>query len=553
MVERRLLCGCRYIELDVHDGTEDEPVVQKENSIATPLPLAEVVIRIGPSTPRRPLRWATMLRIRPAASGTMAASCAHTATRPMNPCGCPGLGAHQWITANAWQVLAAIARSAFTASPYPLLVGLAVECAPSQQRATARLLNAALGGMLHQPRQANGEAGSGDEGDGGALPAGTMPSPEALRGRVVLIHLLRRKQGGTAGGVGNSDRDSGRVEGQQGIDESGSGSDGIGSLPKSIVPELGALFSSTCGPISAATIGHGGQRGDPARARTGSPSLLSTAAGGRWQIASLGAAASGAVLDHEQSRELLLRNTVGLTHVAPRVSSGGMGNPFAPTYWAAGCQLVALSHGEADAVQQVSQGQFLLNGGCGYVLKPRQMRSSSEMDRSLPSALPTKLHKLTVKILCAQHLPKVGQRRNEEEPWQTASCPLRTPHALSAGPVVSPFVVIEAVGGQFAAAGDDLDECVHADRWMSRTVPQNGLSPQWMQTVEIGASDPELCVVRCSVWDKQPAGEPPKFLCYVTMPLCALRSGYRNVTMRDVHGAKIAFCKMLWQDRKSVV
>ena len=71
-----------------------------------------------------------------------------------------------------------------------------------------------------------------------------------------------------------------------------------------------------------------------------------------------------------------------------------------------------------------------------------------------------------------------------------------------------------------------------------------------MQTVEVGVSDPEMAVLRAAVWDRRPGGEP-QFLCYVTMPACALRTGYRNVPMRDKHGCKIAFCKMLWHVRTS--
>ena len=52
-----------------------------------------------------------------------------------------------------------------------------------------------------------------------------------------------------------------------------------------------------------------------------------------------------------------------------------------------------------------------------------------------------------------------------------------------------------------------------------------------------------------TVWDRSSAAagfnEADHFLCYVTVPACALRCGYRNVPMRDANGCKIAFCKMV--------
>lgn len=136
---------------------------------------------------------------------------------------------------------------------------------------------------------------------------------------------------------------------------------------------------------------------------------------------------------------------------------------------------------------------------------------------------------MQVKIICATHLPKAAQRRVEKEEWQTDGCPLVQEHELSAAAVVSPCVVVEVPdaaaarsatwplfasipscgrtrcylhwqvrGGTFAAAGHDLDDCRHGDVWTSKTVQRNGLSPSWMQTVEIGVSDPELGIsVHC--------------------------------------------------------
>ena len=254
------------------------------------------------------------------------------------------------------------------------------------------------------------------------------------------------------------------------------------------------------------------------------------------------------------AQPLLLRNVRCLTHVEVREGAKGhVANPHgAGALWDAGCQLLGLSATRFDAPLQLLHGKFLDNGGCGYVLKPKRMRAHAEALRHPAHTPPRKLHKLQIKLLCGQHLPKAGQRRVEKEAWHTNGCPLLRPHELSPAAVVSPYVVVEAVGGAFAAAGDDLDECSHGDAWVSRTVAHNGLAPQWMQTVEVGVADPDLAVVRVTVWDGPATPElPPKFLCYAALPFAALRAGYRNVPMRDKDGCKVAFCKLLWHVRRS--
>ena len=242
-----------------------------------------------------------------------------------------------------------------------------------------------------------------------------------------------------------------------------------------------------------------------------------------------------------------------MRHVAVVQPEGGRGegrpNIDPIGLWDAGCQVVPLSLGTADPHQQLASGKFLLNGGAGYVLKPRRLRNGAEATRTPFDAPPRKLTKLTLKILCASHLPKPGQARVEREDWQLDDCPFVAEHELSSKPVVHPCVVVEARGGTFAAAAADLDDARHGDVWTSKTVPANGLSPSWMQTAEVGVSDPEMAVLRVSVWDRPPSGGDARFLCYASLPACALRTGYRNVPMRDRDGCKVAFCKMLWHVR----
>lgn len=561
MLARTLLQGCRYIELDVQDGPTGEPIVQYCHTLSGSLSLHECLAVIEQHA-------FTISGARPAAVRTSAAlsptgSCS-LPTGPWRARGAPRirtlppslptrpsvhrLGLQSRLTRR--DALDSLPR---LLSAYPVIIGLSVELSAAQQRVLTTTIHEVFGPTLFARPPA---AAAAAEGGGAAAEPLQLPSPEHLRHRVLL---LERAPDGALAGVGDAKsedsigasegspsegRHSERAKGGAQSFNSRSGSTepvrfqpgraAAAPTPNELVPlvpELAALFA----------IRASDKEEPPDETATGQPPAWHTTTLSEAQAAQ---AIAGGV------QPLLLHNMQGLTHVAPKPTRDAKTNLHAPSYWDAGCQLVALSGARHDAQMQIQQGKFLINGGCGYVLKPRRMRSATEAARHPANAPPRKLVKLQIKLICAQHLPKLGQRRVEPEGWHIGGCPLLVPHECSNGAVVSPYVVFEAVGGPFAAAGDDLDECAHGDAWASKTVAQNGLSPQWMQTVEIGVADPDLAVLRCSVWDAGPtAASEPKFLCYASLPVAAIRAGYRNVPMRDEHGCRIAFCKLLWHVR----
>ena len=104
-------------------------------------------------------------------------------------------------------------------------------------------------------------------------------------------------------------------------------------------------------------------------------------------------------------------------------------------------------------------------------------------------------------------------------------------------------MTVEAHGGSFAAAGEVLDACAHGDVWTSHTKQRNGLNPMWNEHVEVGVSHPELAVLRFCVSDLQSAGgasESSKDYCFATLPVAALRSGYRSLPLRDKNGCLVS-------------
>ena len=67
-------------------------------------------------------------------------------------------------------------------------------------------------------------------------------------------------------------------------------------------------------------------------------------------------------------------------------------------YWDVGVQVVPLSAPVGGPQMHLGSGKFLLNGNCGYILKPRRLRLASDALRTPLDAPPRKLLKLQIKI-----------------------------------------------------------------------------------------------------------------------------------------------------------
>lgn len=527
MLTRSLLLGCRLLELDVWDSDTSEPHVHHQHAIASKLYFSEA--------------------------------------------------------------LNAILEHAFTASPYPLIITLNLHCSASHQLVVASLLRSTLGGRLHTPpapkhdSNADGEAAAAAAAK--AVVPEPMPSPESLKYKILL-----RGVAGFDAALSESDGTSfshgptfshalpehlqpSLVASSSTVDEADAGDEAAayareasnvrrgstrlvdGDGKRLIESELMRLLFMVGSVESTDPQAVGPEFAESTTQGAGGGEVAMRGASGAWLVPALNESASQARLgssDRLEPHKWVMENMSRLSHVAPRGERLEEEAALEPIdYWNVGVQAVPLSFAACDPNLQTGLGKFLLNGRCGYVLKPRRLRNGPEASRHPYDGVPRKLTKLQIKIVCAMHLPKPGQRRVEREAWQTDACPLVCEHELSASAVVNPCVVVEAMGGIFAAAANDLDEAYPGDVWTSRTVQKNGLSPAWMQTVEVGVSDPELAVIRCSVWDRPGNGAPERFLCYVTLPACALRTGYRVVQMRDTDGCKVAFCKMLWHVRTS--
>uniref|UniRef100_A0A2K5Z8J9 1-phosphatidylinositol 4,5-bisphosphate phosphodiesterase gamma n=1 Tax=Mandrillus leucophaeus TaxID=9568 RepID=A0A2K5Z8J9_MANLE len=209
--------------------------------------------------------------------------------------------------------------------------------------------------------------------------------------------------------------------------------------------------------------------------------------------------------------DLLRYNQKGLTRVYPkgqRVDSSNY-DPF--RLWLCGSQMVALNFQTADKFMQMNHALFSLNGRTGYVLQPESMRAE-KYDPMPPESQRKILMTLTVKVLGARHLPKLGRS------------------------IACPFVEVEICGA-------DYDN----NKFKTTVVNDNGLSPIWAPTQEkvtFEIYDPNLAFLRFVVYEEDMFSDP-NFLAHATYPIKAIKSGFRSVPLKNGYSEDIELASLL--------
>uniref|UniRef100_A0A672GVH0 Phosphoinositide phospholipase C n=1 Tax=Salarias fasciatus TaxID=181472 RepID=A0A672GVH0_SALFA len=235
-------------------------------------------------------------------------------------------------------LLGVVNKYAFLTSQYPLLVYLCQRCSPVQQRTMAQHLKKVFGSRLYTPEALPVSLGGR---------ATTLPSPEQLKGRVLLVgKKLPPDQDGSDGDVSEEDEEIG----------------GGGPLE-----ELGVVLVVP----------------PPSQPRKLPSNKLSP-------------------------EDLVMFTKRTLTRVRPSSVRLDSSNPNPQGYWKGGVQLVALNQQTPGAMLDLHRGRFSQNGGCGYILRPAVMRDevsyfSAHTQGCVPGVPPQTLR---IKVISAHNLPK---------------------------------------------------------------------------------------------------------------------------------------------------
>ncbi|XP_064841651.1 1-phosphatidylinositol 4,5-bisphosphate phosphodiesterase eta-1-like [Oncorhynchus masou masou] len=214
-------------------------------------------------------------------------------------------------------------------------------------------------------------------------------------------------------------------------------------------------------------------------------------------------------LVNHRAERFLCFNQRQLSRIYPSAYRIDSSNFNPQLYWNVGCQLVALNYQTEGRMMQLNRAKFMVNGDCGYALKPPPMCKGSFnpfSDDPLP-AYPKK--QLVLKIISGQQLPKPPDSMLGDR-----------------GEIIDPFVEVEIIGLP-------VDCC----KGQTRVVDDNGFNPVWEENLSFTLHMAEVALVRFLVWDHDPIGRD--FVGQRTVAFSSLMPGYRHVYLEGLTEASI--------------
>lgn len=319
-------------------------------------------------------------------------------------------------------VIAAIGRYAFVASPYPLILSLEIHNDLPQQEVIAQILKSTLGEKLLTARLSNRVEDGTD-----------LPSPEDLKGKI----LVKAKNLLLMDPSGDTPSDDLHKEAVVANDSSSSTTNTADS-------DSDSLLSQGRNLVRSVTVGrrrhHESKRdlyGSTAKGADSTQSkVLMSASLASLLVYTVGVKHRGInkkekyAVEHMISlsektaikyaksapEDLAKHNLDHLTRVYPSMSSIARLHAsanFLPLHmWATGCQLVALNWQTLDYGFELNQALFSRNGRCGYVLKPHALRNREDLKSISEQRMRLALD---VTIISAQQLPRIGDAAKDKE------------------------------------------------------------------------------------------------------------------------------------------
>uniref|UniRef100_A0ABI7WUX2 Phosphoinositide phospholipase C n=1 Tax=Felis catus TaxID=9685 RepID=A0ABI7WUX2_FELCA len=266
-------------------------------------------------------------------------------------------------------VVQAVRDHAFTLSPYPVILSLENHCGLEQQAVMARHLRTILGDVLVTQAL---DSQNPEE----------LPSPEQLKGRVLVkgkkLPVARSEDGRILSDQEEEDEEEEEAEATE-----------QRRRAKQISPELSALAVYCCAT----------------RLRTLRPNPVPPQP---CQVSSLSERKAKKLI-REAGNSFVRHNTRQLTRVYPLGLRMNSANYSPQEMWNSGCQLVALNFQTPGYEMDLNAGRFLINGQCGYILKPACLRQpDTTFDPECPGPPRTTL---TIQVLTAQQLPKLNTEK----------------------------------------------------------------------------------------------------------------------------------------------
>ncbi|CAE6477573.1 unnamed protein product [Rhizoctonia solani] len=435
-------------------------------------------------------------------------------------------------------VAQAIAKYAFVASPYPIIISAEMHAGIEQQTMVSQIFREEFGNALITCRL---------DSTSDLEELECLPSPEELKGRVVLVKFK------------NALLSEVEVEGEMEETEDGttdSESIGVKDLsrartiakrvrssfrsnrrpdPSDFSPSYPSTPANTLDPMSAVPTSppRKKQRAYSNRSELERPKLKMSRSLADLLVYTVGIKFRGLnkkehytveqmfSLSEKTANKVLKENWMGLVkhcrtnlvRVYPNGTRVKSTNYEPARYWAAGVQLVAMNWQTIDLGNIMNQSMFLRNGRAGYLLKPEALRIK---DKDLLAKRED--YVLEITIISAQQIP----RKRDENGREIIKDDLADPTVE-----VSLHTPVPGTGTQ---------------TYRTTAIPDNGFNPVWEETVSIPftcvADMWDLVFLRLAVVDDGDDDEPLAVYC---SPLGSLRKGYRHLPLHDLQFSQYLF------------
>lgn len=250
--------------------------------------------------------------------------------------------------------------------------------------------------------------------------------------------------------------------------------------------------------------------------------------------------------------ELEMHNKKFLMRVYPAMHRIRSDNFDPLKFWRRGVQMAALNWQTYDLGMQLNEAMFAAGDDqSGYVLKPADMRSSTQVIDQIGRKKTKHLVRFNVHIMSAQQLPR--------------------PSSMSPDASINPYVEFEVhtaedkargiamgEGGNDASARNGMSGIGFPIRRRTAIVQDNGYDPLFKDSkfsVTVETKYPSLVFVRWTVWNSADGrnlanGNVP--LASHTAKLDSVQEGYRHVPLYNARNEKYYFSTLFCNIQKEV-
>ncbi|CAE6502781.1 unnamed protein product [Rhizoctonia solani] len=432
-------------------------------------------------------------------------------------------------------VAQAIAKYAFIASPYPVIISAEMHAGIEQQSMVGRIFREEFGDMLVTCRLDCSTELEELE---------SLPSPEELKNRVLVKFknaLLSEVE--VHGEVEETDDGTTDTESLKDLSRARTIAKRVRSSFRSNRRPDPADFSSPVPPTPANTLDpmsavptsppRKKQRAYSNRSELERPKLKMSRSLADLLVYTVGVKFRGLnkkehytveqmfSLSEKTANKVLKDNGMGLVkhcrtnlvRLYPNGTRVSSTNYEPARYWAAGVQLVAMNWQTIDLGNMMNQSMFLRNGKAGYLLKPEALRVK---DKDLLAKRVD--YVLEITIISAQQIPRKRDENGRE---------------IIKDGVVDPLVEVSL---------HTPDTSAGPRTYRTTAIPNNGFNPVWEETVSIPftcvADMWDLIFLRLAVMDDDDDDEPLAVYC---APLGSLRKGYRHLPLHDLQFSQYLF------------